>query len=103
MAKVKTKTYKWDASKYLKDEKDITVYLNLVFEEDGDDPEFIAKAFRTVAKARGMSKLARQIGMSRSAAMIHCICATGKAVGVNSNCAIRPTITGGPTNVSIFA
>lgn len=63
---VKTKTYKWDASKYLNTEGRITEYLNLVFEEDGDDPEFIAKAFRTVAKARGMSKLARQIGMSRS-------------------------------------
>ena len=62
----KLKTYKWDSAKYLKDEKDIAAYLNVVFEDYGDDPAFIAKAFGIVAKARGMSKLARKIGMSRS-------------------------------------
>ena len=62
----KLKTYKFEASKYLKDEKDIAAYLNVAFEENGDDPTAIAEAFCTVAKARGMSKLARKIGMSRS-------------------------------------
>ncbi len=62
----KTKTYRWDSSKYLTSEKRITAYLNAVFEEHGDDPAFIAKAFGIVARARGMSKLARKIGMSRS-------------------------------------
>lgn len=62
----KLKTRKWDSSKYLTSEERITEYLNLVFEENGDDPEFIAKAFRTVAKARGMTRLARETGLSRS-------------------------------------
>lgn len=62
----KTKTQKFDASKYLKTEAHVTAYLNAAFEDYGDDPKFIAKAFCTVAKARGMSKLAREIGMSRS-------------------------------------
>lgn len=62
----KTKTYKWDSSKYLNSEARVAAYLNAAFEEHGDDPAFIAKAFGIVAKARGMSKLARKLGMSRS-------------------------------------
>lgn len=62
----KSKTYKWDSAKYLTSEARITAYLNAAFEEHGEDPAFIAKAFGVVAKARGMSKLARKLGMSRS-------------------------------------
>ncbi len=61
----KTKTYKWDSAKHLKTEQDIATYLTLAFEEYGDDPVFIAKAFGTVARARGMSKIARKAGLSR--------------------------------------
>ena len=57
---------KWDAAEILTSEERITAYLNTVFEEYGDDPALIARAFQDVAKARGMAKLARQIGMSRS-------------------------------------
>lgn len=57
---------KFDAAEYLKTEAHITAYLNAVFEEEGNDPAFIAKAFGTVAKARGMSKIAKKVGMSRS-------------------------------------
>lgn len=34
-------------------------------EEAGDDPAFIVKALGAVARARNMSKLARDTGMSR--------------------------------------
>ncbi len=61
----KLKTYKFDAADYLKDEKDIAAYLNAVLEDYGDDAAFIAKALGTVARARGMSKVARKAKMSR--------------------------------------
>ncbi len=65
--KIKANTTPWDASEYLDSEEKITAFLNAVFEEDGDDPAFIAKAFGHVAKARGMTQLAKKIKMSRSA------------------------------------
>ena len=34
-------------------------------EEAGDDPAFIAKALGTIARARGMSQVARDAGLSR--------------------------------------
>ncbi len=37
-----------------------------MFEEDANDPAFIAKAFGVVAKARGMTQLARKVGMNRA-------------------------------------
>lgn len=50
---------------YLKTEKDIAGFLEAAFEIGGDDPEYIAKVLGTVARARGMSKLARDTGISR--------------------------------------
>jgi len=64
MAK-KLKTKKWDSAEYLKTEKDIAAYLNACFEEHGDDPAFIAHAFGVVAKARGMSAVAKKAGLTR--------------------------------------
>jgi probable addiction module antidote protein len=34
-------------------------------EEAGDDPAFIAKALGTIARARGMTQVARDAGLSR--------------------------------------
>lgn len=56
---------RFDAADYLKNEEDIALYLEAVMEEAGDDPAFIVKALGTVARARNMSKLARDTGMSR--------------------------------------
>lgn len=64
---MKEKFSKWDASKHLKTEAHVTAYLNAAFEEYGDDPAFIAHAFGVVARARGMSKVARKAGLSREA------------------------------------
>lgn len=61
----KTKTTVWDPSEYLNSEAHIAAFLNAAFEETGDDPAFIAKAFGIVAKARGMTQLARKSGVSR--------------------------------------
>lgn len=64
--KVKKPTLKkWDSAEYLKTEKDIECYINICFEEYGDDPAFLAKVLGTVARAQGMSKLSRKTGISR--------------------------------------
>ena len=53
----------WDASEYLEAEEDIAAYLNAVIEED--DPALLQAALGDVAKARGMSSIAREAGVSR--------------------------------------
>jgi probable addiction module antidote protein len=55
----------FDGSKYLKDEQTIRLYLAAAF-EDGD-PRLIQAALGNVAKARGMSALARDSGVKREA------------------------------------
>lgn len=55
----------WDSAEYLKTEEDMSEYLNACIEEAGDDPAFIAKALGTIARARGMSQVARDAGISR--------------------------------------
>jgi probable addiction module antidote protein len=54
---------RYDTADYLKTEEDIAAYLDAVM-EDGD-PALIAAALGDVAKARNISKLARDTGMSR--------------------------------------
>lgn len=59
------KTTRWDSAKYLKSERDIAEYLTACVEEGGDDPAFLAYALGVVARARNISKLARETGMTR--------------------------------------
>ena len=63
MAKIKL--HKWDSAEHLKTDEDIALYLDACLEEAGDDPAFIAKALGNVARARGMSQLARDTGLGR--------------------------------------
>jgi probable addiction module antidote protein len=58
-------TTRWDSAEYLKTEEDMAAYLEACFEEAGDDPAFIAKALGVIARARGMTQLARDSGLSR--------------------------------------
>ncbi|RMG55918.1 MAG: putative addiction module antidote protein [Gammaproteobacteria bacterium] len=55
----------WDSAEYLQDVEDIREYLQACLEEAGDDPTFVAHALGVVARARGMSELARRTGLSR--------------------------------------
>ncbi len=59
------KLRKWDSAEHLKSEEDIALYLETSFEEAGDDAAFIAKALGNVAKARGMTQLAKECGLGR--------------------------------------
>ena len=56
---------RWDSAEYLKTEEDMANYLDACMEEAGDDPAFIAKALGTIARARGMTQVARDAGLSR--------------------------------------
>jgi probable addiction module antidote protein len=60
-AKVKTRLY--DSAEYLDTPEAIAEYLTEAL-EDGD-PSFISKAIGTAARARGMSEVAREAGVSR--------------------------------------
>lgn len=56
---------RYDSTDYLKTEEDIAAYLEAVMEEGGDDPAYIARALGVVARARNMTVLAQEVGMSR--------------------------------------
>lgn len=56
---------RYDTADYLKSEEDIAAYMEAVMEEGGDDPAFIAHALGAVARARNMSQLARDTGLTR--------------------------------------
>ena len=57
------KTTAWDAAEHLDSEEAILAYLDAAM-EDGD-PAVITAALGDVARARGMSQVARDAGMSR--------------------------------------
>lgn len=56
---------RFDAADQLKTEEDIIAYLDAVIEDAGEDPAIIVRALGTVARARNMSQLARDAGMTR--------------------------------------
>ena len=65
MAKAKVTYSRYDTADYLRTEEDIALYMKAVMEEGGDDANFIAHALGDVARARNMSQLAREVGMTR--------------------------------------
>jgi probable addiction module antidote protein len=62
-AKTKTKTLPWDSAAFLKTDRDIAHYLEAVL-EDGD-PALVAAALGDIARAKGMSRVARAAGLGR--------------------------------------
>lgn len=60
-----SKLTKWDSAAHLKTDEDIAAYLDACFEEAGDDAAFITHALGVVAKAKGMTQLAKQTGLGR--------------------------------------
>jgi probable addiction module antidote protein len=62
MAK-KTKTRPWDAAEHLTSEKDMAAYLEAAL-EDGD-PAIVTAALGDIARAKGMSEIARKTGLGR--------------------------------------
>ena len=58
-----TKTTAWDVTEHLETEEDMAAYLEAAFEEG--DPVLIAAALGDIARARGMSQIARDAGLGR--------------------------------------
>lgn len=54
---------RYDTSEFLSTEEDIKLYLQTVAETG--DPDLLRVAIGNVAKARGMTQLAKEIGVSR--------------------------------------
>ena len=61
--KSKTTTTPYDSAEYLDSNEAINAYMDEVLETN--DPAFIAKALGTIARARGMSQVAKKAGLSR--------------------------------------
>jgi probable addiction module antidote protein len=56
---------KWDSAAYLKTEADVARYWQACLEEGRDDPSFITAALGNIARARGMTRVARKTGLTR--------------------------------------
>ena len=58
-----TQTTRYDAAEHLRNEDEMAAYLEAAL-EDGD-PRIVATALGNIARAKGMSQIARDAGMSR--------------------------------------
>ncbi len=59
----KTNTRPWDHARYLESDEDVAAYLDAALEED--DPALLAAALGDVARAKGMTEIARETGLGR--------------------------------------
>lgn len=58
-----TFTRPYDSAEYLKTEEDMAAYLDAALEDA--DPALVAHAMGVIARARGMTQLARDTGLGR--------------------------------------
>ena len=56
---------RWDAVDYLKSDEDMALYLDACFDEDSGDGNVIRAALNDISRARGMTQLARDTGLTR--------------------------------------
>ena len=61
----KTKTTRYDVAEYLRTPEEMAAYLEACLEEANGDAAFVAKALGNIARAKGMSQVARDAGVSR--------------------------------------
>ena len=59
----KKTTRMWDAVEYLKTEEDMVAYLEAALEEN--DPTLVSAALGDIAKAKGMTEIAKKTGLGR--------------------------------------
>ena len=60
-----TTTNTYDVADYLRTPEDMAAYLEACIEEADGDAAFIAKALGDIARAQGMTQVARDAGLSR--------------------------------------
>jgi probable addiction module antidote protein len=73
------RTFPYDSAEYLEDDQAIAEYLEeaMKIAMEDSDPSFLAVALGTVARARGMTQVARDAGLSRESLY--------KALGADGN------------------
>lgn len=70
---------RWDSAEYLQTEEDMANYLDACMEEAEDDPAFIAKGLGTIERARAMTQVARDAGLSWESLLASCRKGASKA------------------------
>ena len=60
-----SKTTKYDVAEYLRTPQEMAAYLEACIEEANGDAAFVAKALGNIARAKGMTEIARETGLSR--------------------------------------
>ena len=63
LSKVRARTRTYDAARYLQSEEQMAAYLEVAL-EDGD-PKLVTVALGNIARAKGMSEIARKAGLGR--------------------------------------
>jgi len=61
----KTKTTKYDIAEHLRTPEEMAAYLEACLEESQGDGAFVAKALGDIARAKGMTQIARDTGLAR--------------------------------------
>jgi probable addiction module antidote protein len=61
----KTMTTRYDVAEHLRTPEEMAAYLEACLEEADGDAAFIAKALGDIARAKGMTQVARDAGLSR--------------------------------------
>ena len=56
---------RWDSADYLKTDEDMALYFEICTADDPGDGSLIRSALRAISRARGMTQLARDTGISR--------------------------------------
>lgn len=57
--------HRWDAAETLRTDEDAALYFEACLEEDPGDGSLVRAALGDIARARGMTQLARKTGLSR--------------------------------------
>lgn len=61
----KTNSSRYDVAEHLRTPEEMAAYLEASMEEANGDAAFIAKALGDIARAQGMTQVARDAGLSR--------------------------------------
>lgn len=61
----KIRTTRYDSAEYLETPEDMAAYLEACLEIADGDAAFVAKALGNIARAKGMTQVARDAGLSR--------------------------------------
>lgn len=61
----RTTTSRYDVAEHLRTPEEMAAYLEACLEEADGDAAFVAKALGDIARAKGMTEVARDAGLSR--------------------------------------